>query len=358
MRCGVLKRTESLTQVHEALFMGETASKNVARRRRNGLADIFQGMSQNDINELRTHSFMLNRRSSSCPCGSGDKISGQRNSKRRFHLLHNKRWARRRMALGDIFANIPMEGIKKLLYGGLEERLINSRDLCADNENNELLSKRRFALADIFTDVPEEKVKRLLDDFLDQNNEQSPQNLIKEGNSNVAAATAGGIERKFKRTQCRRRFALGNIFMGIPEKVVEKLVNENKGDSVAETTVLHTFSENNFDFNGEQQLENKSKDGCCGNIEMDKPTDEFMDKQNEPYMKTFFRSLVERHHKQRLGQLNRRMSLPCCSQFDMAQRLSRDSNADGQWEVLSDETCHDNHFLKGHYVSNVVFASC
>ena len=352
MRGGVLERTESLPLVHEALLMGETVSKNVGRRRKNGLAYIFQGMSQEDINKIRTHSFMLNRRSSSCPCGSGDKISEQQNSKQRFHLLYNKRWARRRMALGDIFTSISTEGMKRLLHGVQDERLINSRDLYADNENIELLSKRRFAFADIFTDIPEENVKKLLDGSLDQNNGHRTQTRSKEGNSLVAAADS--IEMKFKRTQCRRRFALGNIFMGIPEKVVENLINKNKHESIDEITVLQT----RIELKDEQKLDNKSSGVSCGNTEVDKPMNEVVDKQNDMYMKTFFRSLIERHQKQRLGHLNRRMSLPCCSQFDMAQRLSKDSNTDGLWGALSDESCHDNHFLKGHYVSNVVFASC
>lgn len=351
MTGGKLDRRASLSSSHEVLLEGETDS-NVEHRRRNGLGDIFQGLSQNDISKLRVHPPTMNRRSLSCPCSSDvttGRVSKQHHSKRRFHLLHNKRWIRRRMALGHIFAGIPPEKINELLCPAEDKRSFQKQTnhllSFEDEENVKLLHQRRFGLADIFAGVPEDKIKKIICDSLYNTESRCPisdEEFLKKD-----------IELRFKSAHCRRRCGLGNIFVAISAAEVDKLISKTVQLTTDETIVLENSTDSAIENKSGDKEEYESSSPSYGDKEMDRLEKE--DSENNLYMKAFFSSLMKRHCKQRL---RRRMSLPCYSQYDMAQQLSTDKRRNGQWDVLSDVTCQEYYSLKGQYVSSVAFASC
>lgn len=357
MTGGKKERSASLSLIHEQLSMGETVS-TVGRRRRNGLGDIFQGLSQNDVNTLRAHSASLNGRSLSCPCArgtnndsQGDSSSKRSNSKRRFHLLHNKHWARRRIALGDIFADIPSSKINELLCLSLHENSSHKPEC-----ENRSLHKRRFALADIFSCVPVDKIEELIHGSID--NEDLRARLSdcpsseEEYLENEVFDTDSDL--RLSKAQCRRRCALGNIFVDISPEGVEKLISRTNEVTDEETVVF----ENKCSAETVTENQTISNTVLCRNEEIDEHVNELNDYQSNLYVRTFFRSLLNQHHKHRLGYMTRTMSLPCYTQYDMAQHVSTDKRRNGQGDVLCDISCQDFYSLKGKYVSSVVYASC
>ena len=338
-----MERSASLTLIHEVLLDGGDTA-NVGHRRRNGLGNIFQGVPLEDLSKLQTISNRLNGRSSSCPCspavardnkkvGSDTKrcnISKPTFSKRKFHLLHNKRWTQRRMALGDIFTEISKDKVKELLRSKQRQR--------------------RLALADIFAGIPQDKVSELISENTGISGCQMTKLKIHGEES---------CHRNGKEHNRRRRFALGDIFVNIPSEEVKKLISDetkSSDDSVreADTTKNH-----------ESAIEKDVKQSKVvdWDIENDSGFDDGPDQvfddnlQNQLYMKTFFSSLIKQQHKQRCGYMMRTMSMPCYSQFDMEQKLPSNRRRNGQWDVLSDLSCQEHDSLKGQYVSNVIFAS-
>ena len=321
-----MERSASLSLIHEVLWdVGGVAN---VERRRNGLGNIFQGLAEEDISKLHTFSSRVCGRSLSCPCGrevvdnTMEKGSKPTVSKRKFHLLHNKRWARRRLALGDIFTGIPKDKIKELLR-------------CKQRQ-------RRLALADIFAGIPQEKVSELIERI----------DCSKEG------VETSGVDKDCpnnKTRPCRlRRFALGDIFVDISLEEVHKLISEtNIPESIREMDTInskvsatenddHSFKVVDWNIeNGDNRMEQRVEE----------------DLQNQMYMRTFFSSLMKQHHKQRCGYMIRTMSMPCYSQFDMEPKLPSVGRRNGQWDVLSELSFQEHDSLKGQYVSSLIFAS-
>lgn len=329
-----LERCASLSLSQEMLTAGQPVS-NVGHRRRNGLGNIFQGMSQNDISQLRVR----NGRSLSCPC-RGDVTTSQSNSKTRYHLLHQKRWIQRRMAMGNIFADIAQEKVHELLSTNENmscfQKLIEYLETSEDKENMKMSRQRRFALSDIFVGIPEAEIQELICRCLDNNDPKPP-------SSNNEEMFGTEIDSRFKRACCRRRFGLGDIFIDIPDAERARLTGQK-----AHVTVTAENSTENKEQESSSSLPFEGENEC-----FDKE-----DSENNLYLKTFFRSIINQHQKQRVRHMNRTMSLPCYSQFDMAQHLYTDKRRNGQWDVLNDVTCQDYCSLKGRYASSVVFASC
>lgn len=329
-----MERSASLTLIHEVLLDGGDVA-NVGHRRRNGLGNIFQGVAEEDLNKLKTISNKVNVRSLSCPCGrevvNDNKMytrSKPTVSKRKFHLLHNKRWTRRRMALGDIFTDIPKAKIKELLR-------------CKQRQ-------RRLALADIFAGIPQDKISELID-----------VSTVRTGCLKTESTNDGddSCQINGKQPNRRRRFALGDIFFDIPVEEVKKLISEtNFSESIRDENTMNYM---------ESATENyaKTSEVVDWTIENDSDIGDGLEQgfgdslQNQLYMRTFFSSLIKHHHKQRCGYMMRTMSMPCYSQFDMEQKLPVDRRRNGQWNVLSDLSCQEHDSLKGQYVSSVIFAS-
>ena len=477
MTVGRLERSVSLSIIHDVVLGGETVP-SVERRRRNGLGNIFQGLSQNDINELRSPAKRLNWRSSSCPCSgsnfdnSNDSRTRHSTGKRKYHLLHSKRLRRRRMALGDIFTGIPHETVTKLMCKTIINRIasartLSSEDTLKDSEDNlnlpvvRALHQRRFALADIFAGIPQDKVSDLGRVMLAFSGEESliqdsvrfnsrrrcalgdifegiPEDKIDElkraaqgscdsstvchySDDDSLIPDSEDTELRCSMALCRRRrFALGNIFINIPQEKVRELSCDDvkRCDSClvllseCSCSTEDTLIQDNEDVkpllneglnrrrcaladifagvpveevakllsvinNDGSNKDNESEDGatCVDNVrenndcntyvrdtsehgEKNELKGELEDCQSDTYMDTFFKSLLEQQHRQGSGYLVRAMSMPCYSQYDLAQQLSSDKRRNGQWDILSDITWQDYYSLKGQYVSTVVFASC
>ena len=282
-----MERSASLTLIHEVMLDGVDVA-NVGHRRRNGLGNIFQGVAEEDLNKLKAISSRVNGRSLSCPCGrevvSDNKMytrSKPTVSKRKFHLLHNKRWTRRRMALGNIFTEIPKDKIKELLR-------------CKQRQ-------RRLALADIFDGIPQEKVSELINES--EKRTRCLMTVSKNGGDDSCQ-----INNKSNR---RRRFALGDIFVDIPAEEVKKLISENNfSECIREADTINSV---------ESATENdeQSSKVVDWNIENDSDNGDGLEQvlgdnlQNRMYMRTFFSSLIKHHHKQRCGYMMRTMSMPC-----------------------------------------------
>ena len=283
-----MERSASLTLIHEVMLDGVDVA-NVGHRRRNGLGNIFQGVAEEDLNKLKSISSRVNGRSLSCPCGrevvSDNKIytrSKPTVSKRKFHLLHNKRWTRRRMALGNIFTEIPKDKIKELLR-------------CKQRQ-------RRLALADIFAGIPQEKISELI------NESAMRTDCLKTVSTNDGDDSC---QINNKQPNRRRRFALGDIFVDIPSEEVKKLIFENNlSECIREADTINSV---------ESATENdeQSSKVVDWNIENDSDNGDGLEQvlgdnlQNQMYMRTFFSSLIKHHHKQRCGYMMRTMSMPC-----------------------------------------------
>lgn len=238
MTGGKSERSNSLTL--EDMSEGGTVS-NVERRRRNGLSNIFQGMSENDISALRAQSVLLDGQNSACQCcggvdngTTGNRTSKRSSRKRKDNLPHDKQWSRRRKALGDIFEDIPPGKINELICSNVNERtfqkLTSHLESCEFKENS-TYKQRRCALADIFAGVPEEKLKELTgaNDDINVNSsvtktrhlESCPNSEDESTNTNVE-----DIGVQFQRVYSRRRRALGNIFADISPENVDTLVSK------------------------------------------------------------------------------------------------------------------------------------
>ena len=326
-----MERSASLSLIHEILWDGGGVA-NVERRRRNGLGNIFQGLAEEDISKLHTFSKRVYGRTLSCPCGRevvSDNIMKKDSkptvSKRKFHLLHNKRWTQRRLALGDIFTGIPKDKLKGLLR-------------CKQRQ-------RRLALADIFAGIPQEKVSELIERI----------DCSKEG------VETSGVDKDCQNNKTqpcrRRRFALGDIFVDIPLEEVHKLISEtNIPESIREMDTINCkVSATENDDHISKVVDWNIENGDDSENRMEQGVEE--DLQNQMYMGTFFSSLMKQHHKERCGYMIRTMSMPCYSQFDMEQKLSSVGRRNGQWDVLSELSCQEHDSLKGQYVSSVIFAS-
>lgn len=329
MTVNKLERSASLSLISEVLMGGGTVENN-ERRRRNGLGNIFEGMSHEDISKFQTYSTRINGRSLSCPCNKTKTTDGQKTlssepsvGKRRYHLLHNKRWSCRRNALGHIFAGIPSERIKDLL--------------CCKRR------QRRLALADIFTGIPQEDINKLLSVSTD----------ISDHSDELKTET---VRSHLDAKLCQRRCALGNIFIDIPAEEVQKLVSKKSITGCLDENAVVDDNENAID--NDVHCSKVTDWNIENSEESENGLNEELDFQTDIYMRAFFSSLMKQHHKQRLGYMMRTMSMPCYSQFDMEQQMSTYRRRNGQWDVLNTVTCQDYNSLKGQYVSSVVFATC
>ena len=220
----------------EDMSEGGTVS-NVERRRRNGLGNIFQGISESDIGTLQGHSVALHEQSSACQCcGVVDndaicsRTSKRSNKKRKDNIPYNKQWSRRRKALGDIFEDIPPGKINELICSNIDERtfqkLTSHLESCEFRENS-THKQRRCALADIFAGISEEKLNDLTGKTVDSNVTKTkcldncPNS---EDDSTINNAEDIGVQ--FQRVYSRRRRALGNIFVDISPENVDTIVSK------------------------------------------------------------------------------------------------------------------------------------
>ena len=219
MTVGRVERRFSSTALHDMLA-GETMV-GVEHRRRNGLGNIFMGLSERDISELQSPMKRKNSRSLSCPCSEYDETVHKREWRKRNTSSRRSRHAehinQRRMALADIFSGVSNETVKTFLHRNTESRITNDRDLSEfGSTDEELLTAsgplchRRLALADVFAGIPSEKVRELYFTA-----------LISNCSNNDTFSQDNAVTNLPYNKQ--RRCALGNIFAGIPQTEINEL---------------------------------------------------------------------------------------------------------------------------------------